>query len=324
MSRILTFASIDAWLEGRQKYIGSSRARGILGHGYAGENALSVYADMVSDEPRRVSSATLKSFRHGKIAERFILEMFENERECKVATYDVPSMHLHPTVPYAAASLDAWVDAIGEPEVVEAKFVGPEAAHEWREDVPPLKHQIQLHHQLWCTGWPRGHLVGFVGRDLVVFTIERNDRFYAWLHEQLEAFWTNHVVPRIPPEPDYSDASAEAIRRLFPVDSGEVVDLPRELVDLAEQLEAAKEACKEADQRKEELANRLKLALGEASYGVLPDGSCLSYKLQERKGYYVEPASFRVLRRLKKVPKEVALAIPAKKATTNKARPNVA
>src|SRR5690606_34839078 len=104
-------------------------------------------------------------------------------------------------------------------------------------------------------------------------------------------FWEGHIVPRIPPAPDHSDASAEAIRRLFPVASGEVVDLrdDRELTRIAEELEAAKVACKEAEQRKAELENRLKLAMGDASYGVLPDGSCLSYTLQERKGYYVEP-----------------------------------
>lgn len=310
---ILTFDTAEQWLAARQKYIGSSRARGILGHGYAGENALSVYADMVSDEPRRIDKQTAKAYRQGHIAEKFVLEMFEVDREAGVCTYGVPAMHLHPSIPYLAASLDAWIEKPEGNEVVECKFVGSYAAHEWREDTPPLKHAIQVHHQLLCTGWRKGWLVGFVDGELIVHEIQRSEEVCAWLAEKIRAFWEGHIVPRIPPAPDHSDASAEAIRRLFPVASGEVVDLrdDRELTRIAEELEAAKVACKEAEQRKKSLENRLKLALGSATFGVLPDGTCLSFKTQEREGYFVEPTSFRVLRLLKKVPKEVALAMPA-------------
>lgn len=311
MSIAIKFSDRESWLEGRRKLIGSSDVRAIFGQGYAGENKLSVYVDKVSDEPRRDPPALLKKFRAGQRAERLVLETFADEMDVEVFQHSEPTVYRHTDIEFIGATIDGWIEGETGKEVVEAKFIGHHAVHDWTGDEPPLAHALQVCHQLLCTNWKRGHLVGWTGEQLFTFTIERRDDVAAFLSRELTAFWMNHVVPRIPPEPDYSDASAEAIRRLFPVDSGEVVDLPRELVDLAEQLEAAKEAAKEAEQRKEQLANQLKLALGEASYGVLPDGSCLSYKLQSCKGYYVEPKSFRVLRRLKKVPKEVALAIPA-------------
>ena len=53
------------------------------------------------------------------------------------------------------------------------------------------------------------------------------------------------------------------------------------------------------DDRKQLLTNQVRLALGAAEVGRLPDGSGWSAKLVARKGYTVEPSSSRQLRRLK-------------------------
>lgn len=302
MGRIITYPDREAWLEGRRKFIGSSDARAILGHGYAGENALAVYADKVSDEPRRISGSQASLFEAGNELEAAILKLFSTRTGKAVNRYEVPSTHLHPTIPFIAASLDGWIEGEDGFESVEAKFVNSHMAHEWRGEHAPLKHAIQTQFQLLVTQWKRGHVVGLVDGELIVFTVERNDKFCEWLTERVEQFWANHIVPRVPPQPDGSDSSAEAIRRLFPEDNGEMIDLPTTFDELVAKLDRIKAREKKLEEMRGELENRLMLAMGEASYGLLTDGRCVSLKLQERRGYYVQPTSFRVLRFLKKAP----------------------
>lgn len=300
------YPSRDAWLAARRKVIGSSDARALFGCGYSGESPLSVYASKVSDEPERRSEAEQKRLRKGQIGEEFVLRLFEEQEGIGVSQHREPCLYRNPNVPYVGASLDAWTPGRSGNEVVEAKLVGRHAAHEWEDDHPPLGHMIQVQHQLWCTGWKSGYLVGWDGADDVkVYRIARNDDFIELLHEKCHRFWHNHVLPRIPPEPDGSDGSAEAIRRLFPVDSGAVVALGHEEDELLAELGQIKEQAKQLEKRRGEIENRVKMLLGEATYGVLPSGRAVSWKLQERAEYTVKASSYRVLRVHEKQPKEL-------------------
>jgi hypothetical protein len=59
----------------------------------------------------------------------------------------------------------------------------------------------------------------------------------------------------------------------------------------------AKEDIKEAEARKLAAENLIKAAIGEASFGDLPDGARYSWKQQSRKECVVAASTFRVLRR---------------------------
>jgi len=60
----------------------------------------------------------------------------------------------------------------------------------------------------------------------------------------------------------------------------------------------ASEEVQRATAIKEEAANQLIAAMGNASYAVAADGTRFSFKAQKRAGYTVEPKEIRVLRRL--------------------------
>ncbi len=117
--------------------------------------------------------------------------------------------------------------------------------------------------------------------------------------EKVDEFW-RRVQERRPPDADGSSATAEALRRLYPRDSGATVFLPAEAATWAEELETAKAAAKQAKALEDSAKNRIMAAIGDATFGTLPDGTRFSLKTQKREGYVVEAAEFRVLRRVKK------------------------
>jgi len=187
--------------------------------------------------------------------------------------------------------------------VVEIKNVDGFMAKEW-SDEPPLAFQVQLQHAMRVTGVEWGSLVALVGGNRVkFFDFDRDERF---IHEalipNLERFW-ECVQNKTRPEVDGSLATAKLLARLHPLDSGETVALPEELANYLAQLETAKSHLKEWESVKTLAENRIKAAIADATYGVLPDGTYLSLKTQERAEYVAKASSFRVLRKLAKPPK---------------------
>ena len=116
---------------------------------------------------------------------------------------------------------------------------------------------------------------------------------------KLDEFW-GYVERREMPPVDESEATAKALARIYPEDDGETVDLPIEASKWDEELEEIKARQKKVKEERTALENKIKAALGVATFGQLPDGGRFSWKLQERSGYTVKPTQFRVLKRLKK------------------------
>lgn len=90
-------------------------------------------------------------------------------------------------------------------------------------------------------------------------------------------------------------------------DNGRARVLSDEAAQWALEAKAAKTEAKLADERAEELEDKIKAEIGQYSYGVLPDGTVISYKTQVRGSYRVKPSSFRVMRVLKKLPDGVQI-----------------
>jgi predicted phage-related endonuclease len=137
------------------------------------------------------------------------------------------------------------------------------------------------------------------GNRLVWRRIERNEGFISALSTQLAVFW-RHVEHRKPPPIDGSKATREALKRLYPHDTGEEIGLPLEADMWDRGLANANTDVAAATERRDEAANKIKAAIGTASIGVLPGGDRYTYREAHRKAYDVDATSFRVLRREKK------------------------
>jgi predicted phage-related endonuclease len=291
--------SREEWREERRNHIGASEVWKILSG-----RALEVYEAKVTGH----SESDEKWLKYGREMENPIANMYADETGRIVDDLGATEFQYHPDIPWLAATLDRRVrvklSALTRPGALEVKNTDipgfkPET---WSADNPDLLFAIvQNQVQMACTEWSWGSIVGkFPYYKIAWFDQERNDDFLETVYPELESFW-RCVVDKTPP-PIESHRDLEVVKRLFPKDDGEVVALGDEALMLADALGLAKDKRKNWDNDVKELEAKLRAAIGDATYGALPDGTFLALKTTKCKGYttVVEPYEYRSLRRVKK------------------------
>jgi putative phage-type endonuclease len=289
----------EQWLARRRDLVTASDIAAILGVDPR-RGPLAVYAAKVSDV---VEPEERRWMAFGRRVEGAIADWYADETGRPALDLGAHEIQVHPDIPWLGATLDrrtAGSEAHPAPAdgqgPLEAKAVAGFKAREWVED-PPLPYIVQVQVQMACTGAQWGSLAALVGgialawKDLV-----RDEAFLAAALPVLEAF-RMRVLRRDPPEADALPGTSEALRKLFPQDDGETVPLEAEALALADEWEAAKLLKTDAESKVDELGNKLRLRIGSATFGALPDGSLLSLKLTKRAGYTVQETSYRQLRR---------------------------
>lgn len=293
----------EAWLEHRRSSIGASDAPAALGISpwkskfalWSEKCGLTEGDDLSESEPAEF----------GIRLERPIAEAFA-DRTGRV-------VNLWPQHNFVRDIEREWMgctpDAVQECERGEGglqiKTASAFKASEWA-DGPPLIYQVQCQQEMHVMKWDWETLVVLIGgQKLRWFDIDRNDRFInEALLPKLQEFW-NSVLTRTPPEVDSSLATAKVLAKLHPLDSGEVIGLPAEADDWAAKLTEAKAAKKAAEEIESLYSNKLRAAIGDATYGATMGGTYFSWKTQEA-NYKAQEARIvksRVLRTHKSLPK---------------------
>jgi predicted phage-related endonuclease len=182
-------------------------------------------------------------------------------------------MYRHPQFEWMIAHPDRLV--LNTNRGLECKTSGAYMAGEWGEpgtDEVPEQYLIQVQHYIAVCGWGGCDLALLLGgNDFRIYPIERNDRLIASLVERERQFWENHVVAGILPPVDGSKACAEALRLLYPQDSGQVIEATPELDELVHQYQAAKLNEKLVAEESLKYKNAIQAAMGDASILVGPD-----------------------------------------------------
>ena len=129
------------------------------------------------------------------------------------------------------------------------------------------------------------------GNALRWFDIERDEPFIKAMMAAEEAFWAM-VRDGEMPEPDGSEQSGEALRAMFPRDSGAEIELPSEFIEIDERLLDLKEQRKSLDRRIEGLEQAIKAAMGDAATARC-GAAVYSWKTSQRKAYTVEASEVR-------------------------------
>lgn len=298
MTGILDAERAD-WLERRRKTVGASEVAAILGM----SPWKSAYALWCEKTGAVVSDGAESEWqRWGNILEPAICEEYSRQTGRAVIDHGRYAVRYSATCPHLSATLDREVvsrnDADG-PGCMDAKNTGAFKAKEW-EDGAPLIYQVQVQAQMEVTGYRWGSLAVLVGGNTFHWCdVERNEAFITMMRRKVAEFW--HLVEtRTPPQVDGSDSTAEVLKRLYPKDSGEAVALPGEAGIWTDTIEECSREIKIAEERKTEAQNKLRAAIGEASFGILPSGGRWSLKTTERKESIVKATTFRTLRRLAK------------------------
>ena len=261
-----------AWLTARRLGIGASESPAILGAS-PWSSPLSVYTEKIDPDPP-VESDNERLF-WGRRLERVILERFAEVTEREV--HAAGSLLRSTRWPFMLTTLDGerYVDGLWLP--VEAKNTQDRTG--WSDGVP--RHVwIQLQHQLAVTGATVGSVaVLLCGCEFKTADIERNDEFIEeTLVPECERFWQLVEAGGPPPQTDGSEATREALKRLYPQDYGETVALGGEFTDMAAHRLELKASIKIGADVLREIENAIKAAIGSATFGAVPDGGEFSWK----------------------------------------------
>jgi predicted phage-related endonuclease len=154
---------------------------------------------------------------------------------------------------------------------------------------------IQVHHQMYVCGpefriaYVPVVLPVFNRFDFRLYSVGRSDELANEVADRCRAFWREHVEPRVPPTG--SVPSLEVLKRVRR-QPNKTVPVPDELVDgWIAQRAARLQAEKDEEAAKVELLT----ALGDAEAGEYSRGR-VEYMELKRKGYTVEPSTYRALR----------------------------
>jgi putative phage-type endonuclease len=291
----------EQWLEARRCCIGASDVAAILGESPY-KTALDVYADKLC----AVNESDADHLAFGRDVEGAIAKMYAKKTGRDVWDLGATSISYHHKYPFIGATLDRVTKGCpANPSPEGCEFNGPlELKHvgtfdrpeQWRED-PPLHYQLQLQIQMACHGDEWGSLAAlFPGYNLVWKDMRRDDELLEAIYPRLFEFWDR--VQRRDPPPPQTGAALDAIKRIWPAESGETVTLDEDTNGLVIALEQCKIDLKSGEAIKSEIESKIRFAMKDATFGLLNDGRIVTLKTTKRAGYTatIEPTEFRTLR----------------------------
>lgn len=289
--------SEEEWLALRGTGIGASEAAAVLGES-PWSGPLDVYVHKTGiDEPGAFKAEFIE---WGHRLEPAIARKYKEETGRIVENPGEWTVYKNVEQPYMMATLDRVIrdparHALG-PGPFELKNTGVRFTDDWAEG-PPRHCWIQVQHQLAVTGWSWGSIAVLIGGNKFLWQdIERDEEFIDYLKTKLEVFW-QRVQEHDPPPPDDTKRSAKLLQKIYPQDTGEIIDLAGEAIGWDEELWQVKAELILLEARKNHYENKIKAAMGDATKAVLPNGISYTWRASERAAYEVKASTVRALRR---------------------------
>jgi len=302
----------EQWLAERRAFVNASEMAIVCGEGAWGSLA-ELYAEKKGLRAPLLDDGIM---RRGRWGEGAVFEALAEERpEWTVLR---ARLHVRDTDRRIACTPDGFAtrpDRLG-PGVVQAKVVSRSIfKQKWLDDpsddvgiaTPPAHYRIQtitemmLNRSLW--GVLAVLINGEFDWHFRLIEVDRDDEIEQRIVENTAAFFRDYLDPEIMPpfEPQRDEA---LIKALYPKDSGATIDLTsdnRALVAV-EDLVQTQAALSRLRAQEKTLKTELEGKLGAATFGVLRDGRCLSWRRHHRKGYSVAASDYRVFRVLQQKP----------------------
>ena len=283
------------WLRARRDGIGGSEAAAGLGVN-PWSSPMNVFAEKSGSfgDPVANDRSPSEYARWGKILEPHMIHEFSVRTGRRVKREG--RLLRSRSRPWQLCTLDARQTRTGarSPGSIEIKTT----KFDWDLEVPAGVY-AQVQHGFAVTGWEYGSVACWnrTSCEFDIWDVTPDAEYIGELNDTEEKFWRD-CVQGIAPNPDGSDATARAIRALYPKPvEGQVIRLGAHFLDVTDDLELVKEEIRSSKTRQQELETELKAAIGDSEAGLLPNGVLYTLKLQTRPEYVVAATEFRVLRR---------------------------
>ncbi len=202
MKRLVSTRNLskEDWLRYRKCGITGTDAGAILGlNPY--RSAFQVYYDKISDTIENIDN---EAMRQGRDLEDYVAQRFSEETGFKVRRAN--AIYQSEEHPLLLADFDRLI--VGQKAGLECKTVSPFSADKWADGKIPAHYLAQVDHYLAVSGFDCWYVAALIfGRELVIHKIVTDKQVLSDLIDKEELFWTNHVVPQIPPAPNGQDAA---------------------------------------------------------------------------------------------------------------------
>ena len=256
--------SRDQWLSLRRSGLGGSDAAAAVGLN-PWKSPLSLFMEKRGETPDIEPN---ESMYWGTRLEDIVAEEFTVRTSIKTRRRN--AVLRHPEHPYLLANVDRLI--VGADEGLEVKTASEYARESWDSEEIPAQYLIQCQHYMAVTGyqaWWIAVLIG--GNKFQCKRIERDDELIHSLVAAESEFWMGVETGRAP-LPDGSESTSELIKAMYPSSApGQSMDLPDEATNWIVQHEEATKLEKQAKERKEEAANRIKLLMQDAEIAFCGD-----------------------------------------------------
>lgn len=256
--------NVDEWREKRRQGIGGSAISAIAGVN-PWSTPFQAYLEIIGELETEENEAMY----WGNVLESVVADEYKR-RHPEHRVERVNAILQHPDEPVFIGNIDRRIlgDKRG-PGVLEVKTTSAWMGGKWRDDVPDHV-TCQAQWYLGVTGYKWATVAVLIGgNQYEEFAVERDDEIIEYLQTIGRRFWEEHVVPRVPPVVEAPDA--DVLADLYPEDNGEEIELPPTAQELLVTYHEAKEAEKEAQERRKEVEAKLKNMLGENEQAVLGD-----------------------------------------------------
>lgn len=265
----------EEWLEERKKSLGGSDVGAILGmNEYT--SPYTIWAEKTGKLPPFEGNewTRLGNDLEGYVAERFAEASGFRVVNDKATWRNDKYPHLH-------ANIDRKV--VGMKAGVECKLTSEMNAKKYKDGEFPDRFYAQCVEYLAVTEYERWYLAVLIyGKGIKIYQMTRipedttpdwceasvyvDDKEIESLVKATGAFWNNFVLPNTPPPADGTKSTSETISALYPESNGESISLAAFESDLKE-FTTLSELLEDISKQKENVANRIKIFMGEASKG---------------------------------------------------------
>ena len=251
--------SHDDWLAARRRGIGGSDAAAVCGISRY-RSPIDVFLDKTDDARAEEVEDNLQ-MKVGRGLEAFVAELWEEETGKKCARRN--AILQHDDYDWMIANIDRWV--VGVNAGLEIKTGSSYVRDQWDGGKIPPEYELQCLHYMAVTGADRWYIAALIGNhDFFVRTIERDEDTIRYLINVEQDFWVHNVCEKIMPPPDGSDASAKALKLVYPeAEEGTSVDLD-DLEDTLARLIEVKQLMKKLEAERNELEQIIQGRMGSA------------------------------------------------------------
>ena len=130
---------------------------------------------------------------------------------------------------------------------------------------------------MWIYNLQEAYIAALIGGNQYrQYHIQRDDELIAMLAEKAQAFWQNHVIPRIPPEPQ----NGEDAQKLYPHDNGDTAQADSDTLTAYAELRELKAQEKELKAQIAAKEDLLKIKIGNYSTMQANGNTLFTWKAQ--------------------------------------------